>query len=80
MGSILVALNGTEVWALVVETDEGMRVRFGLDDWQRMNIGQGQRLPVRVANRDEAWLFITNVSEQPPVAWVTMARRIWAAG
>ena len=40
-----VALNNTEVWAYVVETDEGLRVRFDVDDWQRFGLGQGSAFP-----------------------------------
>lgn len=75
-----VTLNGTEVWAYVVETDDGLRVRFALDDWQRLNLGSGQRIPVRLPGKGEMWLFITTVTEAPPVVWVLMARRIRAAG
>ncbi|QJW93215.1 hypothetical protein [Frigoriglobus tundricola] len=74
------ALNGSEVWAFVVETDEGMRVRFALDDWQQLNLGHGQRVPVRVAGKDDVWLFVSSVTELPPVVWVTMSRRVRAAG
>lgn len=80
MGSVLVALNGAEVWAYVVETDEGLRVRFDIDDWQRLNLGRGQRIPFRLPGKDDVWLFITNVTELPPIVWVIMARRIRAAG
>ena len=66
-----VALNGSEVWAYVVETDEGLRVRF---------VAPVQRVPVRVAGKDDVWLFVTTVTELPPVVWVTMARRVRAAG
>jgi hypothetical protein len=79
VGSILVALNEAEVWAFVAETDEGLRVRFDIDDWQRMNLGPGQRIPVRLPGK-AGWLFITNVTEQPPVVWVMLARRIRPAG
>ncbi len=75
-----VALNGAEVWAYFVETDEGMRVRFALDDWQRLNLAPGQRVPVRTAGRGDMWLFVTGVAEVPPVVWVTMTRRMRAAG
>ncbi|MDY3551372.1 hypothetical protein R5W24_000448 [Gemmata sp. JC717] len=75
-----VALNGLEVWGYVVETDEGMRVRFYVDDWQRIGLGQGQRVPVRVAGKDDVWLFVTGVVETPPIVWVTLARRVRAAG
>jgi len=57
-----------------------LRVRFDIDEWRRLNLGPGQRVPVRVASKDEAWLFTTNVSEQPSVVWMRMARRIRAAG
>jgi hypothetical protein len=75
-----VTLNGTEVWAYVVETDDGLRVRFALDDWQRLNLGRGQRIPVRLSGKEDVWLFITSVTERPPIVWVMLARRIRAAG
>ena len=50
------ALNGTGPWAYVVETDEGVRVRFDTDDWQRLNLGSGQRVPVRLLGRDDVGL------------------------
>ena len=80
MGSSLVALNGSEVWAYVVELDGGLRMRFDIDDWQRLNLGVGQRLPVRLPGRDDSWLFITHVTELPPIVWVIFARRVRAAG
>jgi hypothetical protein len=55
-------------------------MRFALDDWQRLNIGSGQRIPVRLPGKDDALLFVTNVTEQPSVVWVMMARRIRVAG
>ena len=75
-----VALNGTEVWAYVVETDEGLRVRFALDDWQRLNLAPGQRVPVRLDGKADVWLFVTGATELPPVVWVALARRVRAAG
>lgn len=80
MGSLLVALNGTEVWVYAVETDEGLRMQFDIEDWQRLNLGRGQRIPIRLPGKDDVWLYITNVTEFPPVVWVTMALRIRAAG
>lgn len=75
-----VALNGAEVWAYVVETGDGLRVRFSLDDWQRLNLGPGQRVPVRLPGKDDVWLFVTGTTELPPIVWVTMARRVRVAG
>ena len=35
---------------------------------------------VRVPGKADVWLFVTNVTELPPVVWVMMARRVRAAG
>ncbi|MBP3958320.1 hypothetical protein J8F10_23985 [Gemmata sp. G18] len=80
MGSVLLTLNGSEMWAYVVATDEGLRLRLGIDDWQRLNLVPGSRVPMRESGKNEVWLFVTNVTEQPPVVWVTMARRVRVAG
>jgi hypothetical protein len=77
---VLVALNGMEAWAYVVETDDGLRVRFDIDGWQRLNLDIGRRIPVRLPGKDDVWLFVTNVTELPPIVWVLLARRIRAAG
>jgi hypothetical protein len=74
-----VAVNGSEVWAYVVETGEGLRVRFALDDWLRLNLDVGRRVPVRMQGKPDQWLFITNVTELPPMAWVMLAKRVRAA-
>ncbi len=80
MGSLQVAVNGAEVWVYVVKLYDGLRVRFDIDDWQRLNLGHGHRIPVRVPGKADVWLFVTNVTELPPVVWVTMTRRVRAAG
>jgi hypothetical protein len=80
MGSVLVALNGAEVWVYVVELDDGLRMRFEIDDWQRLNLDLGKRIPVRLPGKADVWLFVTNVTELPPIVWVLMARRLRAAG
>jgi hypothetical protein len=80
MGSVLVALNGAEVWAYVMELAEGLRVRFALDNWQRLNLDVGRRVPIRLPEKADEWLFITGATELPPIVWVTLARRVRAAG
>ena len=75
MGSTLVELNGVGAWAYVVELAEGLRVRLTLDDCQRMDLGPGLRVPVRLTGQPEERLFVTDVTELPPVAWVTLAKR-----
>ncbi len=48
------------------------RQRFDIDDWQRLNFAAGERVPVRMPGKDDVWLFVTSVTELPPVVWVTM--------
>jgi hypothetical protein len=80
MGSLLVSLNGREVWAYVIEREDGLRMRFALDDWESLGLQEGRRIPIRLPNRDDVWLFVTGVTPLPPIVWVTMARRIRVAG
>jgi len=75
-----VAVNGFELWALAVETDDGMRVRLSLDDWERLGLFRGQRVPIRRNGRRDEWLFVAEVVELPPLVWVVLATRLRAAG
>ena len=75
-----VALNGAEVWALVVDMGDRLRVRFALDDWERLGLREGQRITVRLPGLEDVWLFVTGVTPLPPIVWVTMGRRVRVAG
>jgi hypothetical protein len=75
-----ISLNGSESWARVVELADGLRVRLPVDDWERAGLHHGQRVPVRRAGRSDEWLFVAEVVERPPVAWVVLATRLRAAG
>jgi hypothetical protein len=79
MGSVVVGVNGSEVWAYVVQTDEGLRLRFALDDWQKLNLDVGRRIPIRLPEKTDVWFFITHATELPPIVWVTLAKRVQAA-
>lgn len=79
MGSLkIVGVNGREVEALVVELAGGLRVRFSADDWERMNLYRGQRVPVRLPGRQDVWLYLHEVVELPPIVWVVMVQRVRA--
>lgn len=80
MAGVRIGLNGAEVWAYVVEQDDGCRMRLDIDDWQKLNLDVGRRIPVRMPGKADVWLFVTNVTELPPVVWVTVAKRVRAAG
>jgi hypothetical protein len=76
MGSgAVIGVNGREVPAYVVQLDGGMRVRFALDDLEGLRLYRGQRVPVRLPGRPDDWLFLAEVFETPPVAWVLLVRR-----
>jgi hypothetical protein len=55
-------------------------MRLDLSDWQRMGLYRGQRVPVRRPGQKDEWLFITNVTELPPLVWVMLAARVREAG
>ena len=78
MGSVFVGVNGSEVWAYVVQTDDGFRMRFALDDWQKLSLDVSRRVPVRLSEKGDVWFFITHVTELPPIVWVTLAKRVQA--
>jgi hypothetical protein len=79
-GSCQVAVNGSEVWAYVVELDDGARLRLDLTDWERTGLCIGRRVPLRLPGKDDVWLFITHATEVPPFVWVVMSKRVRAAG
>ena len=74
MGTV-VGLNGAEVGAYVVELVGGLRLRIGLDDWDRLGLYRGQVVVVRLARRAELRLVVTEVTDVPPVVWITLVRR-----
>jgi hypothetical protein len=79
-GSEQIALNGSEVWAYVVQLDGGLRMRLSLDDWERIGLHRGQRVPVRRPGHRDEWLFLAEIVELPPLAWIVLANRIRVAG
>lgn len=79
MGSVVVGLNGLLVWAYVVELADGFRVRLDVNDWQKLNLNVGQRIPVRLPRRQDVWMFVEWATEVPPVAWLQL-RRLRVAG
>ena len=81
MGSSLVALNGSEVWANAVELDvtgcgDAVRHRRLAAD----EFGCRATRPPAPAGKADVWLFVTHVTELPPIVWVMMAKRVRAAG
>ena len=62
-----------------VELADGLRLRLAVDDWEKLRLDVGRRIPVRLFGAD-VWLFNTHATELPPIVWVMMAKRVRAAG
>src|SRR4051812_47721410 len=77
-GSCQISLNGSEVWAYVVETGEGMRLRLDLTDWERTGLCVNRGVPVRLPEKPDEWLFVTHATELPPFVLVVMTKSVWA--
>jgi len=67
-----ITLKGVEVWAYIVEQESGYRVRLSLDDWERCQLGRGERIPLRRHQRPIEYLFLAEAVEMPPVAWFNL--------
>ena len=77
-GSSLVRLGKADVWAYVVETAEGLRLRLSLDEWEGTGLHPGQRVPVRRAGRWDESLFLAEAVAVPPLVWLVMLGRAGA--
>lgn len=60
--------------------DGGVRLQLNINDWKRLRLYRGQRVPVRLPGKSDDWLYLVEAVEVPPVAWVTLARRVRAVG
>jgi len=77
-GSAQITLNGYLVWAYVVELEGGLRMRFDLNDWERLRLYRGQQISIQREGRSEERLFLAELVEVPPVVWVVMSNRVRA--
>lgn len=75
-----VTLNGVEVWAYIVEQDDGIRMRLSLDDWDRCRLHRGERIPLRRFQQPVEWFFLAEYVEMPPVAWFNLEAQVSMAG
>lgn len=74
MGTVI-CVNGRVIEAFVIELLGGLRVRFGIDDWNALDLFRGQRVPIRLAGKDEVGLYLAEAVEVPPVAWAVLVQR-----
>jgi len=46
-GNEQIALLGIEVWAFLIEEEDGYRLQLPLDDWKRCNLSRGERIAMQ---------------------------------
>ena len=73
MGTVI-GVNGSELAAYVVNLEGGLRIRFASDDWDRLHIYRGQRVPIRLPCNPDVWFFLAEEVELPPVTWVVFVQ------
>jgi hypothetical protein len=47
----VVGLNGFQLWVYIVALADGVRLRLALDDWNKLDLDVGRRVPVRVGEK-----------------------------
>ena len=65
-GSAQVTLNGYLVWAFVVELGGGLRMRFALNDWEKLRPHAGQRIQIQHEGQPDQRLILAEVVEGRP--------------
>lgn len=78
--SALVRLGKSDIWAYVIETAEGSRVRVSADEWATLGLHPGQRVPVRRTGRKDEAMFLAEAAEEPPFVWITLLGGVKAVG
>jgi hypothetical protein len=68
VGSATIHLNGYPVEAFVLERAGGVRVEVDHDDWVRLRLAEGRKVPLRLPGRADPWVTISRVTEIPPFA------------
>lgn len=63
--SQIIGLDGHAVWAYAVFEGDEVRVRVPLDDWERSELSEGRRIPVRLGTRRDVWMFVKAVVDLP---------------
>jgi hypothetical protein len=75
-GTEQITLNGVEVWAFLVEQEDGYRLNLTLDDWSRCNLYRGERIALQRGQRLAELLFLAEAVEMPPVAWFNLRKTL----
>ena len=68
MGNATIYLNGFPVEAFVWEKPGSVRVEVDHDDWVRLRLAEGRKVPLRLPGRADPWVTISRVTEIPPFA------------
>lgn len=68
-----VSVHGMTAYGYFTEHAGRVRVRLGIDDWERLGLCEGQRVAVALPGRAAAVVMVLAVQQDPPVVWVEFA-------
>lgn len=69
-----IELNGTVVYAYVIQDEAGTRVRVSADDWEKLGLAPGARVRVGGRGNEPEALLLTAAEQQPPIVWLHLRR------
>lgn len=68
-----VGVNGAGVYGYFAEDGGRVRLRLGLDDWDRLGLCEGCQAEVRLPGREAATVLVLAARREPPVVWLELA-------
>jgi hypothetical protein len=71
-GTGLVSWGGEPVYAYFTTDGNTLRVRFSLDEADRLGLTEGLRVWVALPDRQPADVLVMRVARTPPFAWVEL--------
>lgn len=67
-----VAVNGSVVYGYWTDRGGACRLRLGLDDWDRLGLNAGQRVPFGRPGQPPDEVLIAAADRHPPVVWLDL--------
>lgn len=75
-----VGVNGAGVYGYFAEEAGRVRLRIGLDDWDRLGLCEGHQVAVRLPDREPVTVLLLAARRDPPVVWLELAPLVRRVG
>jgi hypothetical protein len=75
-----VRLNGTMLYGYFTEGAGVVRLRLSVDEWDQLNLSEGQRVQLSLPDREPAHLLILATARTPPFVWMDLRAAARTAG